>query len=242
MSKRTIGIVIAIIIAIAGFWFLTTPPEQTEGTPSNHTFGQGSTGVVLMEYADFQCPACRAYYPILQQVKEKYEAYITFQVRHFPLESIHKNARAAARAAEAAGNQGKFWEMHDMLFERQDFWKDSSDPLGIFEGYASEIGVEDIAKFGEDSRSSAVNAVINADLAEGRDVGVSSTPTFVLDGKKLEDSPGASLEAFSVLIDDAIRAKGGTPPESTSDALPQEAPVIEPSTEPEETTPEDPNQ
>lgn len=233
MNKRTIGIVIGIVLAVAGFWFLTTPSEEVSGTPTSHTKGEGTSGVVLVEYADFQCPACAQYYPVLQQVKAKYGDTITFQLRHFPLEAIHKNARAAARAAEAAGLQGKFWEMHDVLYERQQIWQETNDPIGVFEGYAREIGVDDMAKFSEDYKSSTVNASINADLDAGRDLGVQSTPTFILDGKKLEENPGGTVEAFSLLIDEAIRARGGTPPSDDSSAAGSTEPttIIEPSTE-----------
>lgn len=202
MNKRTILIIVAIIIGVAAFLFLTQPAEDTEqGTPSNHTVGANAEKVTLVEYGDFQCPACGSYFPILKQVKEAYGDRITFQFRHFPLESIHVNARAGSRAAEAAGLQGKFWEMHDVLFERQASWQDTSDPVSTFEAYAQEIGVADMDKFREDYRSSAVNAVINADLNEGRNLGVSSTPTFILNGEKLDDNPPSSLEAFKALID-----------------------------------------
>lgn len=209
MSKRTIGIVIGIIVAAVGFWYLTQPAEETKAEPTNHTTGTGS--IVLIEYGDFECPACGAYHPILQQLKAVYSEQVTFQFRHFPLEAIHKNARAASRAAEAAAAQGKFWEMHDFLFENQNSWKDTNDPISIFEGYARNIGVPDIAKFTEDYRSSTINALINADLDAGRAIGATSTPTFVLEGKKLDENP-ATPSAFADMLDEAIKAKGGTPP------------------------------
>lgn len=225
MNKRTIGIVIGIILAVIGFWYITQPSEETKAEPSNHTLGTSDVGVTLIEYGDFQCPACGSYHPILQQVKELYKDRVVFQFRHFPLEALHKNARAASYAAEAAGNQGKFWEMHDYLFENQQAWQETNDPVGVFEGYARAIGVEDMARFSEDYRKN-VSGIINADLEAGRALGASSTPTFVLDGKKLDDNPPASVEAFAKLLDDALIAKGGTP------LIPQEQ-----STTPEETTP-----
>lgn len=212
MNKKSIGIFIGVIVAVVGFWVLTAPSEEAKGTPTNHVLGAGTSGVVLTEYADFQCPACSQYFPVLQQVKERYGDIITFQYRHFPLESLHKNARAAARAAEAASIQGKFWEMHNILFEQQAVWQDTSDPLSTFEGYAKQIGIGDVAKFTTDYRSSSVNAIINADLDEGRALGADATPTFVLNGKKLDENPPALLAAFIALIDEAITDKGGTPP------------------------------
>jgi protein-disulfide isomerase len=210
MNKRVILIVVGIIIAVVGFLYLTKPAEEASSSPSSHTFGQGSTGVVLVEYGDFQCPGCAAYAPVLSQIKAEYEDRITFQFRHFPLESIHVNARASSRAAEAASLQGKFWEMHDALFVNQTTWQEVGDPLSIFEGYAKEIGL-DVARFTADYKSSAVNATINADLSEGRKLDIQSTPSFILDGEKLEN-PGASFEAFSAVIDEAIAKKTGTQP------------------------------
>lgn len=201
MNLKTILIVIGAIVAVVGFLVFTKPADKSESNPSQHITGSGS--VALVEYGDFQCPACGQYFPILQQVKEVYGDKITFQFRHFPLESIHPNARAAARAAEAAGNQGKFWEMHDRLFGYQSEWQSSGDPLSFFESYARSIGVENIEQFTTDYRSSAVNDVINADLGAGREIGVQSTPTFILNGKKIEN-PSASFEAFQVLIDEAL--------------------------------------
>lgn len=208
MSKRVIGIIILCILAVAGFLWLTRPDPGSSslGQPTNHIFGQGAKNVTLIEYGDFQCPACAVYYPIVEAVTEKYKADIFFQFRNFPLESIHQNARAAARAAEAADMQGKFWEMYDVLYQSQDSWKNVSDPLSFFTAYARQIGVADLEKFATDYRSTVVNAIINADLKEAQKLGASSTPTFVLDGVTLKDNP-RDLEAFNKLIDDAIAKK-----------------------------------
>jgi len=131
------------------------------------------------------------------------------QFRNYPLESIHSNARASARAAEAAHLQDKFWEMHDALYENQDTWSNVSDPLTYFKGYAQQIGVADLAKFESDYASSAVNDVINADLKEGQKLSITSTPTFVLDGVMLKENPN-SAEEFFKLIDDAIAKKAAS--------------------------------
>jgi protein-disulfide isomerase len=222
MNKKTIGIIIGVIVAVAGFLYLTQPAEKSNAEPTNHV-KEGSSGVVLIEYGDFECPACGQYHPVLQVVKERYKGLVTFQFRHFPLESLHKNARAASRAAEAAAVQGKFWEMHDYLFENQQAWKTTNDPLGVFEGYARTVGVPDIEKFKADYRSSDINDRINADLDAGRALGAEATPTFVLDGKKLEENPAGTPDAFAAILDEAIRAKGGTPP--TTNAAPNTTPV-----------------
>ncbi|MDQ3123877.1 MAG: DsbA family protein [bacterium] len=214
--KKTILIGLGIIVAVAGFLFLTRPSEEAAGTPSNHQYSQGSSGVIFMEYGDFQCPGCKAYYPVIKQVKEIYKDKVTFQFRNLPLESIHPNARAAARAAEAAHLQGKFWEMHDALFESQDAWKDTKDPVTIFTGYAQQLQL-DVTRFATDYKSSTVNAVINADIKEFEKTGEEmSTPTFFIDGKRIDDLTN-SPDYFQKLLDEAIAAK--TPP--PQDPLPE---------------------
>jgi protein-disulfide isomerase len=218
VSKRFALILAILVILFGGFLIFgkkdaNAPSGSSSGTkPSNHVIGGGKSGVVLAEYGDFQCPACYAYEPTVQQLREKYKDQITFQFRHFPLIQIHKNAMAASRAAEAAGLQGKFWEMHDKLYETQDpegktGWVASSDPSSFFEEIAKELNL-DITKFKADMNSATVNSTINADIKAGEELGADSTPTFVLDGKKIEQNP-RDLESFSKLIDEAIKAKTG---------------------------------
>lgn len=215
MNKRVVGIILAIIVVIAGFLFLTKPKPKTTapngetGSVSNHIEGKGAKNVTLVEYGDFQCPACAAYYPIVKTLVEKYQADIFFQFRNNPLESLHQNGRAGSRAAEAASIQGKFWEMHNALYEGQKSWEGASDPLSIYTQYAKQIGVADIAKFTTDYKSAAVNSIINADLQTGKKYSITGTPTFILDGKKIETNPN-SIEAFNKLIDAAIAKKAPT--------------------------------
>lgn len=206
-------IAVGIVVAVVGFLLLTQPADQTGGTPTEHKAGAGETGVTLVEYGDFQCPGCAQYFPVMQQIKEHYGDQITFQFRHFPLESRHQNARAAARAAEAAAKQGKFWEMHDQLFMYQAQWETTNDPISTFESYASNIGIENMEQFKSDYRSAETNRSISADLKAGRDLGVSATPTFFLDGQKLEGT-AASFEGFKQLIDAKIEEKTGQKPSS----------------------------
>lgn len=208
MNKKVLLISIAVVVGVVGFLAFTQPAEETAGTPSEHLYSQGSSGVVLTEYGDFQCPGCRAYYPFIKQIKEEYKDTVTFQYRHLPLETLHVNARAASRAAEAAHLQGKFWEMHDLLYENQDAWKDTGDPLSVFTSFATQLNL-DTTKFAVDYRSSVVNGIINADIAEFKKTGAElSTPTFFLDGKKIEE-PQAAIEYFQALLDEAIAARSG---------------------------------
>lgn len=206
MNKRFIGTILAIIAVVAGFMWLTKPATETPGTTaaaSNHIKGDGKK-VSLIEYGDFQCPACSAYFPIVERVVDTYKADLTFQFRNFPLESLHQNARAASRAAEAAHLQGKFWEMYSSLYTNQDAWKNASDPLTLFTSYATQIGISDTTKFMDDYKSAAVNDVINADMKEGQKLGLTGTPTFVVNGKIVE-TPNDEA-AFTKLIEDAVKA------------------------------------
>lgn len=214
MSKRFVIILVAVAAVLLGVFYFR---DDKAGAPtgnggqdsntklSNHTWGQGKKGVTFIEYGDFQCPACAGYYPIVKEIKTKYNEDITFQFRHFPLDQIHPNARAAHRAAEAAAMQNKFWEMHDMLYERQQLWQSASNPSRIFEDYASELSLN-IEQFKKDVASATVNSIINADVKAGQAIGATATPTFVLDGKKIEENP-RDIEGFSKLIDEAIAAR-----------------------------------
>jgi len=109
--------------------------------PSENKQGSGSKGVTLVEYGDFQCPFCKNYYPLVKQVQQAYGDAITFQFRNYPLNQIHPHAYEAARAAQAAAKQGKFFEMHDLLYENQDNWANASNVSTIFEGYAQQLGL-----------------------------------------------------------------------------------------------------
>lgn len=210
MSKNFLLVLAGIAVLLGGVFWVTrnkasAPSSSGNGQPTSHIRSRGSSGVTLVEYGDFQCPACGAYYPIVKQLEEKYSDTVTFQFRHFPLLQIHQNAFAAARAAEAAGKQGKFFEMHDKLYENQQSWSTASNPKVFFEDYATQLTLN-VDKFRKDAASAEVNALINADMKAGQALGVDSTPTFVLDGKKLDQNP-QDYNAFAKLLDDAIKTK-----------------------------------
>lgn len=184
-------------------------PAVNDAAPAaatSHVFGTGTAGVTVVEYLDFQCPACASFYPVFKQLKQEYGDRVFFQVRHFPLIQIHQNSMAAHRAAEAAGLQGKFWEMHDLLFENQTAWAHSNNPVQFFEDYASRLELN-MEKFKLDMASDLVNDNIQADVRTARDLGVDSTPTFVIDGQIIETPQ--SLEAFRAIIDQAIQTRAG---------------------------------
>ncbi|HLZ14554.1 MAG TPA: thioredoxin domain-containing protein [Candidatus Saccharimonadales bacterium] len=203
--------VIAIIVVIFGGILLfhsnkaAAPTNANGASPTSHTEGNGKTGVTLLEYGDYECPYCGQYYPTVKQVAAKYNDQITFQFRNLPLVQIHQNALASARAAEAAGMQGKFWEMHDLLYENQQQWVQSNVAEGIFDQYATSLGLN-LTQFKSDYASDKVNNSINADINAFQKTGQEeSTPTFFLDGKLVR--PGNTVDAFSSLIDAEIAAK-----------------------------------
>jgi protein-disulfide isomerase len=212
MDKRFLIIMGIIAVAFIGIFFFGSSKNDTQntgstGTVSNHTFGNNSKNVELLVYGDFECSACGQFYPIEKQVTETYKDQIAFVFRHFPIDSIHPNARAASRAAEAAGVQGKFFEMHDLLYETQLQWVSqvTTNPQPIFESYAQQLNL-DIEKFKVDYAAENTNSTINADKQEGNDKGVTGTPTYYLNGVKLNNGEISSVEAFSKKIDEAIAA------------------------------------
>lgn len=210
MNNRFVIILIACVAVFLGLIVFikkdaSAPSDGQVVAASNHVQGAGTSGVTLVEYGDFQCAACGAYYPLLKEVKAKYGDQITFQLRHFPIVSIHPNTMSAHRAAEAAGMQDKFWEMHDLLYERQSAWSDSNNPSAIFKGYAEEIGL-DMDRYNTDLVKAEIGSIIQEDLKAGKALDVTATPGFVLDGKLIETNP-RSVEDFSKLIDEAIAAR-----------------------------------
>lgn len=209
MSKQFWIIVVAIIAVFIGVVSFGGKNNATSVKPSEHVKGQGK--VTLVEYGDYQCPYCGQYASTVQDVIKKYGTQITFQFRNFPLTSIHQNAFAAARAAEAAGLMGKFWEMHDIIYQQNTIyygskqatptWVGVNNPESVFTSYAKSLGLDE-AKFQQLYASDQVNNIINADENAGNALGVDSTPTFYLDGKKIQVNN--SVQDFSKLIDAAL--------------------------------------
>ena len=136
----------------------------------------------LIEYSDFQCPACASFFPVVERLISENGDKVRFVYRHFPLPQ-HANAVPAAIAAEAAGTQGKFWEMYTLLFEKQDEWALVANPKTLFTQYATEIGLN-LEKFDTDYNSEEAKERVNAGVRSGLKAGVNSTPTFYLNGEK----------------------------------------------------------
>lgn len=220
MDKRFLAILGLLAAIFIGVFVFAGGGQQTENggettssaQPTNHLYGEGEKGVTLTEYGDFQCPACLAYYPVVTEAVEKYKQDIHFQFRHLPLVQIHPSAFAAARAAEAAGHQGKFWEMYAKLYDPNNWnsWTRSQRPKAMFDTYAKDLGL-DMEKFNQDYGSTKVNAAINADLAAfDKTKATKSTPTFFINGEYVDNSrmvgPDGrpSVDAISKVIEEAI--------------------------------------
>ncbi|MCR4264153.1 MAG: DsbA family protein, partial [Candidatus Roizmanbacteria bacterium] len=199
------GVGIAVLIGL-GFFMkaaFTPPPPGTvpeiqSVNETDHVQGATESAALLIEYSDFQCPACRQYYPVVKQLVEEKGDQFTFTYRHFPL-AQHENADDAARAAEAAGKQGKFWEMHDLLFERQEAWAEVGNPDEAFLTYAEELELNR-EQFEADYQAQELKDKISNDYNSGVRAGVNATPTFFLNGEKIQ--PG-SFDEFALLIDQA---------------------------------------
>lgn len=208
MNKFTTFVILLIILLAIGVGYLAKKagPTAEPGSLSqavydaDHITGSTTAPVTLVEYSDFQCPACGAYYPILKTLEKDMGENFRFVYRHFPLRQIHKNAELAAFASEAAGAEGKFWEMHSMIFEHQDEWSGSTDARGIFMGYAKALGLN-LDKFVENLASDSVKNRIETDVASGIASGVNGTPTFFINGKKITNP--RSIDEFKAIISQA---------------------------------------
>jgi protein-disulfide isomerase len=169
-------------------------------TATDHSRGSTIAPATLVEYGDFQCPACGLYYPMVEQVlKDLGPDKVRYVFRHYPLPQ-HGNAVPAAKAAEAADKQGKFWEMYNMLYERQKAWENATDPKSVFSGYAKEMGL-DVAKFATDYESEEAAKRIDLDYKGGAKGGVNATPTFFVNGNKI-NSPN-SIDEFKTILTNA---------------------------------------
>jgi len=214
VKKFGIWLIVLVVLAasIWGLIFLvnvpTTPTAVSLTAPKitnqDITTGPKDAKVTLIEYADFQCPACGAYHPIVKQLLKDFNGKILFVYRFFPLTTVHKNAFASASVAYAALQQGKFWEMHDMLFEHQSDWAEVIDPTNIFLGFAKSLGL-DVTKLQSDMQAQSTKDFINTEANAGTAIGINATPTFFINGKSIQNPPG--YDAFKQHITDALAAK-----------------------------------
>lgn len=189
MKNFWITFTIIILIIIGGIaaleWGRGGPAGSAVPPAAADDWTRGSGSVSLIEYSDFQCPACAAHEPLLSQLLTEFDGRLSLTYRHFPLSSIHPNADASARASEAAGLQGKFWEIHDALFDNQLEWSEAADPTELFIKYASNLGGLDTTRFQTDLNGDAASARVSNDAAEAVSLNLNSTPTFFLNGRRL---------------------------------------------------------
>lgn len=180
------------------------PQGGTVATVSelDHVRGNPDAKTILVEYSDFQCPACAYYESFVKQILADHGQDLQFVYRHFPLTTLHKNAALAAHASEAAAKQGKFWEMHDKLLENQTKWAESNDAKRIFIDYAIDLKL-DTKKFEEDLTSDEVKSRVNIDITSGNAANVQATPTFYLNGKEV--TPLKDYAEFKAAIENAIQ-------------------------------------
>ena len=174
----TLGVMGLVVALLWQFGANTGKPIADVAGKRAHVSGSGP--VEIVEFSDFQCPACGAVQDPLKQLLEKYGEKVTFVYRHFPLTSIHPYAQIAAQASEAAGMQGKFTAMHDLLFARQTTWS-KSDPSALFVEYAKELGL-DTDKFAIDLNSQTAKDLVNVDAMDATRFKIAGTPTFYVNG------------------------------------------------------------
>lgn len=214
--KTVIGIVFATVVIIGGGIFLwqrgnptdslgqkiATHPEALVRSDS-HIIGKTGSKVTVVEFGDYQCPACGLAYPVVKKMLETYKdnPEVSFVFRNYPLLSVHPNAEISAEAAEAAAKQGKFWEMHEMLYEHQNDWAELPNPISVFEQYANTIGI-DGTKLKADLDAHSLSTVVEADQADGDKLGINSTPTFFVNNVEITQVP--SFDTLDQMIKKAL--------------------------------------
>ena len=216
MNKNILILALIVIVVLGGvlglaIWLKTVSPTSTPANPDikgeqvfsrsySHMTGQAQAKVTLVEFADFQCPACAAVYAPVKQIVDKYKANpdFNFVSRNFPLSS-HANAKISAQAAEAAASQGKYWEMTELIYQGQSDWAGSINPTNALVGYAQQLGL-DVDKFRDEVLNSKYIDNIMQDLKDGEALGVNGTPIFFLNGERLAGIAELDSKIYNMLI------------------------------------------
>ena len=181
-----------------------TQKPYSPDAPSYRQKGAASAPIVIVEFSDFQCPACKVAEPPMRDLLKLYGSDIRFIFKHFPLEHAHAWARPAARASECAGRQGKFWELHDVLYDKQQAWSNEKAPE-LINGYAKSLGL-DMKVFQACLPEAEVDLGIAGDMQEGEVRWVSSTPTFFINGKRFVGA--RQLSTLGTIWIDKLKRKG----------------------------------
>jgi protein-disulfide isomerase len=216
-----LSIIIVLVAAVAGTWIFlrssreskppadtstTDPAAEPPGADPPHVRGNPNAPVTLEEFADFQCPSCGAYYPELKKIEAEFGDKLRVIFRERPLVPPHDHALMAAQAAEAAGLQDRFWEMHDKLYENQTAWSEAKDLVPVFVDYAKQIGL-DTDRFMKDLNGEKVATRIFQDGKRVHFLNINSTPTFFVNGKEAKDEQWKP-EGLRAMIRQAMSAGG----------------------------------
>jgi protein-disulfide isomerase len=213
--KPVIVIVLAVAVAAGAAMFLSRGSEAPSSAADaaapvadlsggGQSIGPADAEVTLVEFGDYQCPSCAAYHPFVKEVLNRYPKQVRFQFHHFPLVSIHPNALAAHKAAEAAALQGRFWEMHNALFEYQTQWASRPDPKPVFAAIANQIGING-AILVQQMESPDIQARVLRDVQRGDKANVQATPTFLINGRQVPLK--LSVQDFVQVIEAQLNAQ-----------------------------------
>lgn len=198
----------------------TAPVNAPPGATPPNMLGSPTAAVTVEEFADFQCPACASTHPVMKEIQQIYGSRIKFVFRHIPL-SMHDKAYEAAVAAEAAGEQGKFWAMVDQLFANQNEWANSPNYRQLWAGYAQKIGL-DVDKFQTAMAGIATKNRVDQDAARARGMGVSSTPSVFVNNKLVPPSEHR-VPGLRAIIDAELQQAAASQSPSGSNSNPAPA-------------------
>lgn len=208
-----IGLLTIIIVVAAAFFFggksspdksapISADQQKILVRPTSHIQKASSAKVTIVEFGDFECPACGAAYPIVEQILSDYKGKVNFVFREYPL-PVHPNAPVAAEAAEAAGAQGKFFDMYNLLYSNQKDWGESNKPMDYILKYAQGLHL-DMNKFKADVTGNKYDSVIKQDQNDGNALGVNATPTFFING--VPQVGGLPYTDFKTKIEAALKS------------------------------------
>jgi protein-disulfide isomerase len=206
--KPLVIIIVLVAVAAGAAVYLSRSadhPAETAGTPSRvdiksggHSRGPANAQLTLVEFGDYQCPSCGAFHPLVKEILNRYPDKVRLEFHHFPLIDLHPNAMMAAMAAEAAGEQGRYWEMHDALFENQGVWAPSRNAEAAFLTLANRIGLN-LNQFMQNLRNPAIQGRILQDVTLGNNVQIRETPTFFINGQRVYVQP--TIDDFVKVIE-----------------------------------------
>jgi protein-disulfide isomerase len=182
--------------------------SERDVAKSVHVRGNPDAMVTLEEFGDFECPSCKNLATFLDALIKEYRPRVRLVFRNFPL-AMHQHSRDAALAAEAAGLQGRFWEMHDMLFREQNVWSSGTDARMLFDSYAETLGLN-LNQFREDLKSDKVRERLESDQGRAKSQGVKTAPTLFIQKHQMETNE-ANPEGLRKLVDEAVKAKTSAP-------------------------------